>query len=198
MYFGHPAATRAYVVQAAREMEQGQGREGQERSADVNATKADVTNSLHPSTPSINPIPDPMSPPNPTHSHATSGALNMRGLMLHVFGDALGNVGVIVSGLIIWFAKGDWRFYMDPVASLIITMIIAWNTVPLSECFFSFLTSDSFYLSFLFYFYSTVGFIYIVAMCPARNLFARGWRRDQGCTWRRGRSRVAYLAVERE
>jgi zinc transporter 1 len=57
----------------------------------------------------------------------------MHGLMLHVAGDALGNVGVITSGLVIWFAHGEWRFYMDPLASLVITAIIAFNTIPLGE-----------------------------------------------------------------
>lgn len=33
------------------------------------------------------------------HSH---GAMNMRGVFLHVVGDALGNVGVIAAGLVIW------------------------------------------------------------------------------------------------
>lgn len=33
------------------------------------------------------------------HSH---GAMNMRGVFLHVVGDALGNVGVISAGLVIW------------------------------------------------------------------------------------------------
>ena len=33
------------------------------------------------------------------HSH---GNMNMRGVFLHVLGDALGNVGVIAAGLVIW------------------------------------------------------------------------------------------------
>jgi Co/Zn/Cd efflux system component len=35
------------------------------------------------------------------HSHSKSGSMNMRSLVLHVLGDALGNVGVIATGLII-------------------------------------------------------------------------------------------------
>lgn len=36
-------------------------------------------------------------------------------IFLHVLGDALGNVGVIVSGLIIYLTSFSWRFYFDPI-----------------------------------------------------------------------------------
>ena len=64
------------------------------------------------------------------HSH---GSMNMRGLLLHVFGDALGNLGVVASGLIIWLAKGKFRFYFDPVISIVITVIIFSSAMPLGE-----------------------------------------------------------------
>jgi hypothetical protein len=57
--------------------------------------------------------------------------MNMQGLFLHILGDALGSVGVIISTLIIMFAPGDWRFYMDPIISLVITAIIISSTIPL-------------------------------------------------------------------
>jgi len=57
--------------------------------------------------------------------------MNMRGVLIHVMGDALGNVGVIATGLIIWLAKWDGRFYMDPTISLIITAIIFSSALPL-------------------------------------------------------------------
>ncbi|SLM34066.1 Cation efflux protein transmembrane domain [Lasallia pustulata] len=62
------------------------------------------------------------------HSH---GDLNMRGVFLHVMGDALGNIGVIVSALFIWGTSYSWRFYADPAISLIITMIILASAIPL-------------------------------------------------------------------
>ncbi|KAK5131304.1 hypothetical protein LTR08_001143 [Meristemomyces frigidus] len=62
------------------------------------------------------------------HSH---GDLNMRGIFLHVMGDALGNVGVIVSALVIWLTDYSWRFYFDPAVSLVITIIILGSAVPL-------------------------------------------------------------------
>jgi len=64
------------------------------------------------------------------HSHAD---LNMRGVFLHVLGDALGNVGVIAVALFIWLTDYSWRFYMDPVISLIITAIILASAIPLCK-----------------------------------------------------------------
>ncbi|KAF4623470.1 hypothetical protein D9613_001874 [Agrocybe pediades] len=62
------------------------------------------------------------------HSH---GSMNMRALVLHVLGDALGNVGVIATGLIIWLTTWKYKYYCDPVISLIITMIIFSSALPL-------------------------------------------------------------------
>ena len=59
--------------------------------------------------------------------------LNMRGVFLHVLGDALGSVVVIISGLIIWLTNGEWRFYVDPAMSLIIVVIITATTIPLCK-----------------------------------------------------------------
>ncbi|KAL8784458.1 MAG: hypothetical protein Q9195_009035 [Heterodermia aff. obscurata] len=62
------------------------------------------------------------------HSHSD---LNMRGVFLHVMGDALGNIGVIASALFIWGTNFSWRFYSDPLISLIITLIILASAIPL-------------------------------------------------------------------
>jgi zinc transporter 1 len=59
------------------------------------------------------------------------GDLNMRGAFLHVMGDALGNIGVIASALIIWLTSFSWRYYADPAISLIITVIILASAIPL-------------------------------------------------------------------
>ena len=64
------------------------------------------------------------------HSH---GDLNMRGVFLHVMGDALGNIGVIVSALIIWLTEYSWRYYVDPGISLVITVIILCSAIPLCK-----------------------------------------------------------------
>jgi solute carrier family 30 (zinc transporter), member 1 len=55
----------------------------------------------------------------------------MRGVFLHVLGDALGNIGVIVTALFIWLTDFSWRFYADPVISLVITAIIFSSALPL-------------------------------------------------------------------
>uniref|UniRef100_A0ABM0LZT8 Zinc transporter 1-like n=1 Tax=Saccoglossus kowalevskii TaxID=10224 RepID=A0ABM0LZT8_SACKO len=62
---------------------------------------------------------------------ASSAQLNMRGVFLHVLGDALGSVIVVISALVIWFVEGDWKYYVDPAMSLAMVMIILCTTIPL-------------------------------------------------------------------
>ncbi|PSN69742.1 cation efflux protein [Corynespora cassiicola Philippines] len=68
-----------------------------------------------------------------SHGHGHGHDLNMRGVFLHVLGDALGNVGVIASALFIWLTPFSWRFYSDPAISLIITLIILASAIPLCK-----------------------------------------------------------------
>ncbi|TXT13072.1 hypothetical protein VHUM_01473 [Vanrija humicola] len=65
------------------------------------------------------------------HNHGSHGSMNMHGVFLHVLGDALGNVGVIAAGLVIWFFEGRWTLYFDPGVSLLITVIIFNSALPL-------------------------------------------------------------------
>lgn len=58
-------------------------------------------------------------------------SMNMEGVFLHVLGDALGNIGVIITAIFIWKTDYSWRFYSDPVVSLIITLIIFSSALPL-------------------------------------------------------------------
>ncbi|KAJ3096097.1 hypothetical protein HDU97_006219 [Phlyctochytrium planicorne] len=53
------------------------------------------------------------------------GDLNMRSIFLHVAGDALGSVGVVVA------AVAMMKYYVDPIISLFITAIILSSTIPL-------------------------------------------------------------------
>lgn len=62
------------------------------------------------------------------HNHAD---MNLRGMFLHVLGDALGNVGVMASALVIWLTTSPYRFYFDPAISLFITLIILKSAIPL-------------------------------------------------------------------
>ena len=59
------------------------------------------------------------------HSHED---LNMKSVWLHVLGDTLSSVGVILSGIIIYFT--GWA-YADPIASVLIGGIIIWGGVRL-------------------------------------------------------------------
>lgn len=46
---------------------------------------------------------------------ASSAQLNMRGVFLHVLGDALGSVIVIISALCVTFIEADWKHKIDPI-----------------------------------------------------------------------------------
>ena len=63
------------------------------------------------------------------HSH---GDMGMNAMILHVIGDALGNVGVITTALVIWLTDWSGRFYADPAVSLFITLIILRSAIPLT------------------------------------------------------------------
>lgn len=59
------------------------------------------------------------------HSHED---LNVKSVWLHVLGDTLSSVGVIISGIIIYFT--GWT-YADPIASVLIGGIIIWGGIRL-------------------------------------------------------------------
>ncbi len=50
--------------------------------------------------------------------------LNIRGAFMHMLGDALSSVGIIVGGLLI--ARTDWM-WIDPVLSVLIGLLILWS-----------------------------------------------------------------------
>lgn len=61
----------------------------------------------------------------------SSAQLNMRGVYLHILGDALGSVIVIISALIIKFASGKWTLYVDPGMSILMVSLILKTSIPL-------------------------------------------------------------------
>lgn len=63
------------------------------------------------------------------HNHDDMG---MNAMILHVLGDALGNVGVIVTALVIWLTDWPGKYYADPAVSLFITIIILRSALPLT------------------------------------------------------------------
>ncbi|KAF9015278.1 cation efflux protein [Cyathus striatus] len=143
---GHPAATRASLVQTAHDIASATGHSQTHRSYDattfagenlppnVDISQRDVLASASVSsedTPLLhNESPETLRPSgHKRHSH--SGSMNMRALVLHVVGDALGNVGVIATGLVIWLSSWSFKYYFDPVISLVITVIIFSSALPL-------------------------------------------------------------------
>jgi zinc transporter 1 len=79
------------------------------------------------------------SPRHATHNHLTVNLkskgmdLGMLGVLVHVMGDALNNIGVIIAALIIWLTKSSARFYADPAVSLWIAIMILASAVPLTK-----------------------------------------------------------------
>jgi len=63
---------------------------------------------------------------------SSSAQMNMKGVILHVLGDALGSVVVIISAVIMWqLEEQAWTLYVDPAMSIFLTLIILSTTVPL-------------------------------------------------------------------
>ncbi|KAI0313726.1 cation efflux protein [Amylostereum chailletii] len=155
--YGHPAVTRASMVQTAAELTLAGSptpNDHHRRSGSISRPSFDESRSMEPPVPkavdieddesTIEPTPDVHPAPGANeqtpllheqeHSHGHShshGSMNMRAILLHVLGDALGNVGVIATGLIIWLSSWSLKFYCDPVISLIITVIICHSALPL-------------------------------------------------------------------
>ncbi len=59
---------------------------------------------------------------------ARDESLNVRGAWLHVMGDTLGSIGVIVSALLIWLYSWYW---VDPLASLLIAALVVYSSLSL-------------------------------------------------------------------
>jgi zinc transporter 1 len=73
------------------------------------------------------------------HNHARlpppldpQGNLATLAVFIHVLGDAVNNVGVIVAALIMWKTHSATRFYADPAVSLLISLVIFASAVPLT------------------------------------------------------------------
>jgi zinc transporter 1 len=69
-------------------------------------------------------VPAPVS--NGPHKSA-----NLHAVFLHVLGDALGSVGVIITGLVVMFVPYDWKYYFDPLLSMLLALIIGKSSIPL-------------------------------------------------------------------
>jgi len=60
-----------------------------------------------------------------SHDHDHDKNLNVKAAYLHVVGDLLGSIGVIVSGLLIYFT--NWNI-LDPIVSIIIAVMILFTS----------------------------------------------------------------------
>lgn len=57
----------------------------------------------------------------------------MLGVLVHVIGDAINNIGVIVASLVIWKAEGEQRYYVDPAIGVFIAIMIFLTAIPLTK-----------------------------------------------------------------
>jgi len=80
---------------------------------------------------------DESSHPHHNHRHKLTASklqghdLGMMGVLIHVLGDALNNVGVIIAALVIWLANYPGRFYADPAVSMGTSILILLSSIPL-------------------------------------------------------------------
>ncbi|KAL7921094.1 cation efflux protein [Trichoderma austrokoningii] len=59
--------------------------------------------------------------------------LGMFGVFIHVVGDAINNIGVIASALVVWKAHGEARYYADPAIGIFISVMIFLTAWPLTR-----------------------------------------------------------------
>ncbi|KAG6006174.1 hypothetical protein E4U21_007284 [Claviceps maximensis] len=59
--------------------------------------------------------------------------LGLLGVFIHVVGDAINNVGVIIAALIIWLTDSPMRYYADPAISIFIAIMIFMTSLPLTK-----------------------------------------------------------------
>ncbi|XP_075720717.1 calcium/manganese antiporter SLC30A10 [Rhinoderma darwinii] len=70
-------------------------------------------------------------------SEKNAAALNIRGVLLHVMGDALGSVVVVVAAVIFYVkplppgANCNWQCYVDPSLTVVMVAIILFSAFPL-------------------------------------------------------------------
>jgi solute carrier family 30 (zinc transporter), member 1 len=135
--FVSPAANRRSILNQAQEIQSGyqqdtdSGEEGYNGDTIATMPTSETNHERSSSIPHENHNHAKPKDPKSTRGGHSHKNLNMRGVFLHVLGDALGNIGVIITALFIWLTHFSWRFYADPVISLVITGIIFSSALPL-------------------------------------------------------------------
>lgn len=116
--YGHPAQTRAAVIETAAEFGYGRDvlspsassrrahlhalpREAEEAHPEGSSASASTAAAAHDHVHGQDANAQAEKDDDHAHGHS-HGNMNMHGVFLHVLGDALGNVGVIAAGLVIW------------------------------------------------------------------------------------------------
>lgn len=59
--------------------------------------------------------------------------LGMLGVLIHVIGDAINNIGVMIAAVVIWKTEGYGRYYIDPAVSVFIGIMILLSALPLTK-----------------------------------------------------------------
>ncbi|EGX88673.1 metal ion resistance protein/transporter (Zrc1), putative [Cordyceps militaris CM01] len=84
--------------------------------------------------------PAPVNKKHLTHKHHANATslqpqknfdLALMGVFIHIMGDCANNVGVIISGLVIWLTNYGGRYYADPAVSMAIAIMIFASSLPL-------------------------------------------------------------------
>ena len=79
-----------------------------------------------------------------SHRHANAGEsvqkkpgmdLGIMGVLIHIVGDAVNNIGVVIAGAVIWKTTSDARFYADPAVSVVIAIMIVASSIPLGSLY---------------------------------------------------------------
>ena len=65
----------------------------------------------------------------------TTRDLGIMGVLIHIGGDAINNIGVIIAGAVIWKPKYPSRFYADPAVGVAIAIMILASSFPLGTLF---------------------------------------------------------------
>jgi solute carrier family 30 (zinc transporter), member 1 len=68
-------------------------------------------------------------PKSKGHSHD----LGMMAILMHIAGDAMNNIGVIIAAAVIWKANYEGRFYADPAVSMGIAIMITLSGLPVGK-----------------------------------------------------------------
>ncbi|WRT68133.1 uncharacterized protein IL334_005108 [Kwoniella shivajii] len=83
----------------------------------------------------------PLNVDHSQHHHAqqtdakqgSSHNLGLLGVLIHLLGDAVNNIGVIIAAAIMWKTTSPSRFYADPAVSMIISILIFAGAIPLAK-----------------------------------------------------------------